>query len=78
MVLFASVSVSFYNLKDLDPNNDFTDSLNVLRIVLPRVIKFESISKIILLSTDIVFNADIYELWNQFRVFKKNQVKMSK
>ena len=54
------------------PNKHYSGDYGLMKVILPKVLP-ESLDKVIVLDTDIVFASDVGELWNYFNLFKKRE-----
>ncbi|KAM8971448.1 xylosyl- and glucuronyltransferase LARGE2 isoform 3-T3 [Sarcophilus harrisii] len=77
--MVPSVSVSFYNADELQPevawipNKHYSGIYGLLKLTLPRALP-PSLPRVIVLDTDITFASDIAELWAVFARFSDKQV----
>lgn len=78
---FVLVNVTFYNINETVPdvrwvpNRHYSGIYGLIKLTFPKIIPTDVTEKIIILDTDLTFNADIYELWQLFDNFKYNQVR---
>ncbi|XP_058697916.1 xylosyl- and glucuronyltransferase LARGE2 [Poecile atricapillus] len=77
--MVPSVHVSFYNADDLKaevswiPNKHYSGIYGLMKLTLTKALP-SSLSKVIVLDTDITFATDIAELWAVFGKFSEKQV----
>ncbi|KAF5287894.1 hypothetical protein FQA39_LY04068 [Lamprigera yunnana] len=74
------VRVNFYNVSDYIsdvrwvPNGHYSGVYGLLKLLFPKIVPLNITNKIIVLDTDLTFMGNIYELWQEFSKFKKQQV----